>query len=257
MSLAAILAAARPLPDGLEATIPTDWHQGRTAYGGLSAMLAYAAARAVGGALPPLRSALISFVGPLFGEVSASARVLRQGRNATWMAAEIAGEAGIGLTASFVFMSPVESELRFNRNPAPAAIPPEQAIEVPDRNRPVFLNHCEVRYALPRGGERLPEIAWWVRLRERGGLDPVSEVLCIADATPPGVLPLLSKPVNVSSMTWLLNLLTPSPRTRDGWWLLRTASPYAEAGCSSDDMRLWNADGEPIVLGMQSVAVFG
>jgi acyl-CoA thioesterase len=258
MSLHAILDSAEGFDQGLKVAIPADWHQGRTAYGGLSAALAYAAACRVGGELTPLRSALVSFVGPLAGKVTATARILRSGRNATWMAAEVASESGVGLTASFVFMSPVASEVHVTASPAPAPlVPPEQAVEVPDRNRPVFLHHFDVRFALPPGGERRPEVAWWVRHRERDGLDPVTEVLSIADALPPGVLPLLRKPVNVSSMTWLINLLDPAPRTHDGWWLLRTASEYAEAGCASDDMRLWNTNGVPVILGMQSVAVFG
>lgn len=258
MSLPGILSAAQPTDDGIRASIPPDWHQGRTAYGGLSAALAYAAARSVAGEVPPLRSALVAFVGPLAGEVAATARVLRQGRNAVWVAAEVAGEGGVGLTASFVFMNPVASQVEVDRAPAPSdLIPPEEAVEVPDRNRPVFLHNFEVRYAARRGGERKPEIAWWVRHRDREGLDPVTEVLSIADALPPGVLPLLRQAVNVSSMTWQINLLTAEPQTRDGWWLLRTASDYARDGCASDDMRLWNADGQPIVLGMQSVAVFG
>ena len=82
-------------------------------------------------------------------------------------------------------------------------------------------------------------------------------VLC-ADALPPGVLPLLARPAPpVSSMTWQLNLLTPAPATRDGWWLLRSTGDYSENGCSSQRMEIWNAAGEPVSLGMQSVAMFG
>jgi hypothetical protein len=57
-------------------------------------------------------------------------------------------------------------------------------------------------------------------------------------------------------MTWLCNLLTPTPTTRDGWWLLRAVSEYAANGCSSQTMAIWNADGEPIATQMQSVAIF-
>ncbi|HMO69140.1 MAG TPA: thioesterase family protein, partial [Novosphingobium sp.] len=86
MSLPALLAGAEPLTSGFRLAIPEDWHQGRTAYGGFSAALALAAARKAGGeGLPPLRSAAVSFVGPLFGAIEARARVLRAGRNATWV----------------------------------------------------------------------------------------------------------------------------------------------------------------------------
>jgi hypothetical protein len=44
MSIPAILADARPIDGGFEATIPDHWLQGRTSYGGLSSALGLQAA---------------------------------------------------------------------------------------------------------------------------------------------------------------------------------------------------------------------
>lgn len=259
MTLAEILAAAETTADGLRAEIPETWMQGRTSYGGLSSALALVAAQGVGGeGLPPLRSATINFVGPLAGEVAASARVLRQGRNATWIAAEVTGESGVGLTATFVFMGPVESKLHLNEAAPPAGlIAVDEALPLNPHGNPGFTQHFERRYALAKPDEARPEIAWWARLREAEGLNPMVALLLTADALPPGVMPLMGGWSPVSSMTWLVNLLTPQPVTRNGWWLLRAAGSYAENGCSSQDMAIWNVDGAPIASGMQSVAIFG
>jgi acyl-CoA thioesterase len=257
-----LVSGADPIPDGFALSIPPDWHQGRTAYGGFSSALALTAAMQVGGELPPLRSAQISMIAPLSGAVEARARVLRRGRNATWVSAEIAGEGGIGLTASFVFMSPIESTLQINDQPPPAAlIAPEDARPFINPNAPQFLqHHFDVRFALPRGEEKRPELCWWVRVRQPATdgppLDPMVELLLTADALPPGVMPLLKPGVPVSTMQWQVNLLTPAPKT-DDWWLLRSASDYAEAGCSSQTMAIWNTRGEPMLTGMQSIALFG
>ncbi len=124
MSLPAILAAARPTATGLLATIPEEWMQGRTSYGGLSSALALEAARTAADDLPPLRSATINFVGPLAGEVEVVTRVLRRGRNATWVSAEVTSEAGVGLTATFVFMGPVESSIHLHDAPPPVGADP-------------------------------------------------------------------------------------------------------------------------------------
>jgi acyl-CoA thioesterase len=257
MSLPAILAAKRPTNLGFAATIPDDWMQGRTSYGGLSAALALVAAQGLVEGLPPLRSATVNFVGPLAGEVEVTARLLRQGRNATWISAEVVGEGKVGLTATFVFMGPVESSLHLNNAPPPAGlIAPEQGYELPEHAGPGFSSHFVRRFALPRQTKPLPEIAWWVKLRDAAGLDPMVALLLCADALPPGVMPLL-RTGPLSSMTWLVNLLTPAPVSRDGWWLLRAAGNYAENGCSSQDMAIWNSAGEPIAAGMQSVAIFG
>lgn len=261
MSLAALLAGAGSLADGLALTVPESWHQGRTAYGGFSAAVMLEAAMRVGGSgLPPLRSAAASFIGPVHGGVEARARVLRRGKNATWANAEITRGGEVVASASFVFMGPVDSAIHLND-----AAPPADLIPAPQGKpfavhalMPVFLReNFEVRFALPKAEGKLPDLCWWVRLKERGGLDPMVEMLLVGDALPPGVLPLLSGKTPVSSMTWQANLLTAAPRTDDGWWLLRSTASYAENGCSSQAMGIWNAAGEPVIAGMQSVAVFG
>ena len=259
MSLCAILAAAEPLSDGLRIAIPLDWHQGRTAYGGLSSALALSAAMKVAPDLPPLRSAQISFVGPLAGMVEVRAKLLRAGRNASWVSAEISGEAGVGLLASFVFMGPAQSAVQLDDCPVPEGIIPVEAAEaLPAGFGVTFLqNHFDVRFALPRSGDRKPEFCWWVRARERDGLHPMAEPLLCADALPPGVMPFLPRGSPVSSMHWQASFLTSAPVTRDGWWLLRSTGDFAEKGCSSQRMQLWNADGAAVMNGMQSVALFG
>ncbi len=257
MTLPEILAAQRPIDGGFAATIPENWMQGRTSYGGLSAALALVAAQELVPDLPPMRSATVNFVGPLAGEVLVTTKVLRHGRNATWISAEVTAEGKVGLTATFVFMGPVESSLHLSEMPPPAGLlAPEEGYQIPAHAGPGFSHHFDRRFALPRQTTPLPEINWWVRLRETEGVDPMVALLLCADALPPGVMPLL-RTGPLSSMTWLVNLLTPAPVSRDGWWLLRAAGNYAENGCSSQDMAIWNADGAPIAAGMQSVAIFG
>lgn len=258
--LAALLAAADPVADGFRLVIPETWHQGRTGYGGFSAAVALAAARRVGQDLPPLRSAQVAFVGPLYGEIEARARVLRRGKNATWLAVELLRSGEVGLAATFVFMGPVESSLHLNDYGPPAElIPLDESAQIHLGGfAPAFVrNHLDLRHALPRREDKRPEMCWWVRPKEHAELDDTLAALLSGDGVPPAVMPLMSPGVVVSSMTWQVNMLTPAPATRDGWWLLRSAGRYAEAGCSSQQMQLWNADGAPIMAAMQSVALFG
>lgn len=259
MGFAEVLAAAVPDEHGFSAVIPETWHQGRTAYGGFSSALALSAAVRTGEALPPLRSSQISMIAPLFGAVNVRAKLLRKGRNATWVSAEISREGEVGLTASFVFMGPVKSALHINdRLPPAGVIPAAEARDFVNPQAPAFLrNHFDIRFALPRGEAKQPEFCWWVRARESTGLDLMTELLLCADALPPGVMSLLTFATPISTMQWQANLLTPAPVTRDGWWLLRSVGDYAESGCSSQRMAIWNADGEPVMAGLQSVAVFG
>lgn len=256
MNLSQIIATAATLEDGFRATIPDSWYQGRTAFGGLSSALALQASMQVGGEMPPLRSAQVSFVGPVAGEAEVTARVLRRGRNATWVGAEIVCGDAVALTATFVFMGAVDSEVHYNGTPRPEGItPPREAKQA--RGGPSFIGNFDWRYPCGPNESGPPEVFRWVRMNEREGLHPIVELLCIADVLPPGVMRLMTRPAPISSMTWICNLLTPEPRTDDGWWLLRSVGTYAEKGCSAQEMTIWNAAGEPIASGMQSIAVFG
>lgn len=257
MNLPRLIASAERGEGRLRAAIPENWMQGRTAYGGLSAALAFEAARSAAPDLPPLRSATIDFVGPLAGTVEASVEILRSGKLALWAEARVRSEAGLGLRATFLFMRDIASSVDFNEGGAPPAPSPEEAQEAM-RKGPAnfFTSNFDYRHALPVSERRTPDFLRWIRLSEREGLDPVTELLCVADALPPAAMPLYETPGPVSSLTWMVNLLTPRPATRDGWWLVRATSDYARFGCSSQVMRIWDADGAPVTSGMQSVALF-
>ena len=250
-----ILAAATPIEGGFRAEIPSDWLQGRTAYGGLSSALALHAGQGIEADLPPLRSAQVSFIGPLAGRVSVTATKLRRGRTAAFIQADIVSDAGLGYRAIFVFMAEQPSRIELSGRLNSAVQPPAADAKLytgPDEFFTGNFNFLDLK----QGGEA----AWlrWARLRDHAGLDPMVEVLALADALPPAAFKLLGKePAPLSSLTWIVNLLTPTPATTDGWWLLSAESEHAVNGGSSQTMMLWNADGVPIAQGMQSVAIFG
>jgi acyl-CoA thioesterase len=254
-SITDIITAGKQTETGFIATIPATWLQGRTAYGGLSSALALHAAQACEPDLPPLRSAQVSFIGPLSGYVTVTATKLRRGRNAAFIQSDIVSEAGLGYRANFVFMSDQPSRIDLDgrlHNDCPPPAPDAELYTGP----PEFFTSNFNFYDYKEG---LGDAEWlrWGRLRERDGLDPMVELMAIADALPPAALKLLGKqPAPISSLTWIVNLLAATPRTTDGWWLLSAKSDYARNGCSSQTMTVWNADGEPMAQGMQSVAIF-
>ncbi len=254
--LKTIIDSLTPIEGGWRGTIPEPWLQGRTSYGGLSAALALHAAQHSDEDLPPLRSALVAFIGPLSGEVTIRASRLRRGRNAAFIQADVESDAGLGLRATFVFMGAVESRLDYQVGRAPA-------FPAPGPDDTTFKGNSAVSFTqnfelLDRRDETVGPAEWlrWVRLNDREGLDPMVELMTIADCLPPAALKLIGGTATVSSMTWQLNVLGPSPATTDGWWLLRANADYARAGSSSQEMMIWNADGQPIAEQMQSVAIF-
>jgi acyl-CoA thioesterase len=254
-TLAEILADRTPICGGFQCRIPADWMQGRTCFGGLSSAIALQAALLAEPDLPPLRSAQIGFVGPLAGEVNVTALKLRRGRNAAFLQADVASEAGLGLRAMFVFMRDQPSAVDLTA-PTVAHRPPPQGTKLWSGPEGFFAANMEF-YDPKFPGLAPAELMRWGRMKAHEGLDPFIHVVTMADALPPAPIRLLNPRTPLSSLTWQINLLTPSPATTDGWWLIGAKAEHARGGGSSQMMRLWNADGVPIAEGTQSVALFG
>ena len=67
-----------------------------------------------------------------------------------------------------------------------------------------------------------------MRLKQRDGLDPVAEILCMCDSLPPSVMGLLDKNAMVSSMNWQINIIGEKLATDEGWWLIDSHTHHAD-----------------------------
>lgn len=255
ISLPQVLAGATPTDNGFRATIPDTWLQGRTAYGGLSGALALEAALRLEADLPPLRSAQVSFVGPLAGEVQVTATRLRRGRNAAFIQADITSDAGLGYRATYVFMAQIQSTATLDQAPRADVSPPPEGTPLYTGPTPYFTSNFN--FFDYKEGLGTAEWKRWGRLIDSEGLNPHVELMAMADALPPAAMRVMEGRAPVSSLTWIVNLLTPQPTTSGGWWLLQAETDSAADGFSSQRMAIWNAAGERVAEGMQGVAVFG
>ncbi len=256
MNLASLLSQMTVGQSRQTIDIPLNWHQGRTAYGGLSAALAYQAACNLDGDLPPLQSAQISFAGPLSGSVDIAASILRRGRNTAVIRSNITIGDDTGLACNFIFMNRRESHLNYEgvSRPEFPPIPADENL----RSGPMEFFTNNMQYAEKRLelGNNIPRLGGWHRIVERDGLDPIAELICIGDALPPAAMGLMTQKGMVSSMNWQINMLTDKPSTKDGWWFLESVTHHAGFGASSQYMTVWNSEGKVMMTGMQSVAIF-
>ncbi|WP_409432464.1 thioesterase family protein [Litorimonas sp. RW-G-Af-16] len=247
---------------GRRPDIPENWKQGRTCYGGLSAALLLTDVRMIHVDVPPLRSAVINFVGPVTDNPTLSSEVLRQGRNVT----SIAARANIGeqavCTATFSFGAARESELSV-AFPAPDAPTPNNCEDfTPDFAKafvPAFFHRFETKLIdghRPMSGADEGYIRAWSRHNDPASREGIESLLCIADVLPPAALPMFRKMGAVSSMTWMFNVLQDDLSTDDGWWQIETRHTAGNSGYSSQVMRIWNSRGDLVVDGMQSVTLF-
>ncbi len=240
--------------------IGADWMQGRTAYGGISTAIALDAAMTAFPGDAPLRSAQISFVGPVGGECEVTTRSLRQSKSSRFVVAEVQSDMGYGTNALFTFMKGRESHVDHRLMTPPVIADPDQLEAIPDHPvRPAFARKFEMRPISGRGfghGRDRASIITWVRWIDQLVCDPHVALLALADALPPAALTLFKQFGPISSSTWMQHFLTDQPRTHDGWWLLVARSDHVVNGFSPQSMEIWNSDRELISVGGQGVAVY-
>lgn len=260
MNYTELLSSISRTADGTHRTnIPETWMQGRTAYGGLTAALCLEAARSLAPGLPA-RAAQIAFVGPVNGEVTCKAEVLRQGKNTVFVSVRMTGADGVLAEAIMTFGAPRQSSIDLVDLPAPELPAPE---DVP----PYFRNHQGPAFAQnfdmliaggtpPISGADKADVSIWMRHKDPATPMDATSLLALADAPPPAAMAMFREPGRISSMTWMAEFLTEEIETQDRWFLARHVAQTARNGYSSQEMLLWNKQRQPIMVGRQTIAVF-
>jgi acyl-CoA thioesterase len=259
MTIASLLEPVTGQPGPARLTHAADWMQGRTLYGGASALVAYTMAVRAFPGLPPLRAGQVAFVAPVGEAIELTASIVRQGRNVTQLRSEIICEGKVALSAFWLFgegreANAVHTPDRLADWPGP----PEDYDVVTHQFAPAFIaKNFELRRGEAKGAARPAAIRRWARLTEDHNLDPVSKLVLMGDVMPPGAMRAMQRVGPISSINWSFNVLDPESRSRDGWYLAENASQHAGDGYSSERLRLWDAEGRQVLDGLQCVAVFG
>jgi acyl-CoA thioesterase len=247
---------------GYRFDIPDNWRQGRTAYGGLTAGLSLAAVQREFNDLPPLRSLMINFIGPITDNPVFKSRLLRQGRNVTSIETQALIGEDVVATTTFIFGATRESDLAV-QFPAPeAALPEACELFTPELAKPfvpVFFHNFDTRIIAgkrPMSGAEEGYIRTWSRHVDEASREGIDSLVAIGDVLPPAALPMFTKMGPVSSVNWMFNVLVDEPVTTDGWWHIETKLTAASGGYASQVMRYWNTDGVLVAEGMQAVAIF-
>lgn len=238
-------------------SIPADWLQGRTVYGGLTAALALQSVLWGIDNLPPLKSAAFAFVGPAAPSLTFQARCLRAGKSVTSVAVECNSTLGPALNATMIFGQDRPSDVHYNPAIAPH-VPPVAACDLwPLEATPDFLRHFEVRMAgkaFPLSQSADPDFMVWIRHQDASGVDPMVALVALADGLPPAAMNFFKTPAPISTITWNFDILEPVPE--GGWFLLRSRAEQARDGYSTQTMEVWTESGQRLLWGRQNVAIF-
>ena len=251
----------QPNNDRHTITLPSDWLQGRTAYGGLSAALCLEATQRSVPDLPPLRSAQFCFVGPATGRLTVGADVLRRGKSTVLVGADLSGDGGLAVRSTLCFGTGRPSVHDYQNLAMPQVPGPK---ECPSYyvwpNRPNFMNHFDgrlVRGATPRTPGAKPEMTVWLRHYDTGDESSLVRLLALADALPPAAVILSTEHTPISTVTWSIDMLEGKPFSATGWWLVQATADTSREGYSAQSTVIWSPDGEPVLVARQNVAIFG
>ncbi|MGY6551245.1 MAG: acyl-CoA thioesterase [Erythrobacter sp.] len=259
MTIASLLdpITGRPGPARLEHA--SEWMQGRTLYGGASALVAYTMATRAFDGLPPLRAAQVGFVAPVGEDIELTAEIVRQGRNVTQVRSEILSAGKVALTAFWLFAATREANAhRAPDRPDDWPGAPSDNAPAMQEQAPAFIrNNFEIRYGQAKGADHGATVRRWARLTEDHALDPVAKLVLMGDVMPPGAMRIMQRIGPISSINWSFNVLDPETMSDGGWYLAENASQFADAGYSSERLRMWDANGRQVLDGLQCVAVFG
>jgi acyl-CoA thioesterase len=262
MLFSQLLAATVAERGGFTTPVPSDWMQGRSAFGGLQAALAVRAMRTLVHPDVPLRVLQTTFLAPVpAGPVHARAQVLRTGKNAIHVEARLLDGDQTACLVVGVFGRARSSSVTV-APPAPAPLPPGAEVTpfVPPPAVIAFAQHFSMRWLdgdLPFTGSTRPRACIEVGLLDDG---PASEahLVAIADAPPPHAFSFLREPAFGSSLTWTLELLA---HDFERWplrgWLLDVELCAARDGYTSQSIVLRAPGGAPVAISRQSMVVFG
>ena len=242
------------------ATPSEEWRQGRTVFGGLSASLAVTAAQQAFSALPPLRSAQFAFIGPVTGPLEMAPRLLRAGKSASFVEVIGTSESEDVFRATLLFGAPRDSAYNYRSLPMPAAPDPDG---LPDFFDAPFAPRCTGQFegriaggATPISGANKPELLLWMRHRDSSAPDNVGSILALGDVPPPAAIAMFTSSAPISTVSWSVDVIGTQFRGA-AWHLAHVEGETISEGYSAQRMTLWNSDGQPVLSGRQTIAVFG
>lgn len=243
-------------------TIPPGWAQGRATYGGLVAGLLCRRLFGLVGEERVLRSATMSFVGPVVpGEVTLTAEILRSGKSVTQAEARLLQDGVVQAVLLASFGAPRDSQLVVS--PPACDLPsPETARVMPylPGLMPEFLQHMDMRLCtgqFPFTGSAVPDFSGWMRFRQPPSTFGISQLFALIDCWPPSVLPMLRAPAPASSLCWTLEFLHfPPEATGESFWHYDVRTDACADGYAHAEARVRDDQGRLVAISRQTMTVF-
>ncbi|MBC3765058.1 acyl-CoA thioesterase [Neptunicella marina] len=245
-------------------TVPSNWAQGRTVFGGLSAALLFQSMKHQLSDDRELRSLSVNFVGPLNAdeEFVITSDMLRQGKNASQIEARAMQNGRVSVVAIAVFAGQRESKVAVQNNTRHQMPIPKKPKFIPQipRVTPKFLRHIDLSIhegGIPFTGSAISHMHGWMRFKQAPEKITDTHLIALADAWPPAPLQMLRWPAPASTMSWNLEFIHPHrPIAPTDWIAYQAETRQAASGYAHTEANLWDSQGELIAVSRQLVGIF-
>lgn len=247
--------------------LPQNWAQGRAIFGGLVAGLMVARAEhLVNDRTKVLRSAFVSFVGPVAsGAATLSAQILRQGKSVVSIQVHLIQDGQVQSVLVASFGAPRKSMIEvLGSHTAPQFRDPKDCQPLPfiAGMTPEFFQHFDVVWSegsLPFTGAKQPDFGGWMRFKSSEHIAQVTlpHLMVLGDTWPPAVLPMFTSMAPASSLNWNLELIQmPMQAMGNSWWQYQVKTDYAADGYGYTQAKIWDEQGNLVALSRQTVTIF-
>ena len=244
------------------ANVPEEWcHAGKAAFGGLVGALGLRAMGAAVREAPPLRSVqIVHHAGLAPGAVKFESGMAAKHRNVVTSEVRLVQGKLPCATVSAIFASPTEGGPQVVPDVAPPPIQPDDVESLPhvEGIAPAFTQGFDFRWGegdFPFSGSKKTVSGGWVRHTTEPGAGPEA-IVALLDVWPPAVLPLLSEPSRVMSLSWTVHFNTANVPS-DAWYYVRTEVDWMADGFATTKATLQNAHGTRVATMKQLMRVPG
>ncbi|MBU3022673.1 acyl-CoA thioesterase II [Aestuariibacter sp. A3R04] len=244
--------------------IPKDWTQGRTAFGGISAAMAYQAIATKVTDERKLRSFTTNFIGPLQADQPFTIVVccLRTGKSVSHYTAQIMQNDHVCVFSQACFGMARKSKVRVDNTDTHGMQWPLKAKYIPQipKVTPKFFQHFDLSIAegsLPFTNKSTSCYHGFMRYKKAPVEMTDAHLIAMIDAWPPTLLQMLRWPAPASTVSWNLEFIHPHhPVSGEDWFAYQVNTRQAAGGYGHTEATIWNRHNDVVAISRQTVAVF-
>ncbi|MFC3095847.1 thioesterase family protein [Alteromonas sediminis] len=245
-------------------SIPKDWSQGRTSYGGISAGMVFSAIQEHADDAQCLRAYTTNFIGPIALETPFDIVVesLRVGKNVAQFLGKIVQDGKTCVICQAVFGTPRASNVTVANKDSHDMTPPKKGNFIPQipKVTPKFLRHFDLSVeggGMPFTRKKTSHYHGWMRYKEAPESVQMAHLITIIDAWPPTLLQMLKWPAPASTISWHIDFLHPMPDIAgDAWLAYQADTRQANDGYGHTEATIWSQTHQAIAISRQTVAIF-